>query len=69
MTQQRAAIIGLGVWGQRLTRVLARSEKVRIAVGVSRTPSKLAPFGAQHGFPIVDDFDAVLRASKREETS
>ncbi len=40
---------------------LAKSEKVRIAVGVSRTPGRLAEFGAQQGFPIVNDFDSVLR--------
>lgn len=61
MAQQRAAIIGLGVWGQRLVKALATSESVRIATGVSRTPEKLAAFGAQHGFPITDDFESVLR--------
>jgi predicted dehydrogenase len=57
-----AAIIGLGSWGQRLARsVHGKSDKLRIACGVTRTPAKAADFATETGIPVTDDYEAVLR--------
>jgi predicted dehydrogenase len=57
-----AAIVGLGRWGQNL--VTAASDQsnpqLRFVQGVTRTPAKAVDFALLHGFPVSDDFDAML---------
>lgn len=58
----KAAIVGLGRWGQNLVASVSHKPGVplRFVQGVTRTPSKAADFAAQQGFAISDDFDAML---------
>ena len=55
----RAAIIGVGVWGQNLVRhVQGRSELIRFTTGATRTPDKAREFAAQHGIRMLESYDA-----------
>jgi predicted dehydrogenase len=57
----RAAIVGLGNWGQRLVDAVDRqSNRIRFVAGVTRTVAKAADFAAARGFPLGDDYAAVL---------
>ena len=54
-------IIGLGSWGRRLVEsVQGKSETVRFAAAVSRTPSRLAEFAGKHGIATGSDYAAML---------
>jgi predicted dehydrogenase len=56
-----AAIYGIGRWGQNLTKaVQGKSDKIKFAAAITRTPANHADFGVEMGFPITDDYDAVL---------
>jgi predicted dehydrogenase len=56
-----AAIVGLGGWGQTLVKsVQGKSETIRFTAGVTRTVSKAQGFADEHGFPLGDDYAAVL---------
>lgn len=55
-----AAIVGLGRWGQSLVTAAAPDHPLRFVRGVTRTPSKVTGFAAKHGFPVSDDYDAML---------
>jgi len=57
----RAAIIGLGRWGQNMVTCARGSTQIRFAAGATRTPEKAAAFAAEHGFPLHADVDAVLQ--------
>ncbi|HEX5463375.1 MAG TPA: Gfo/Idh/MocA family oxidoreductase [Burkholderiales bacterium] len=57
----RAAIVGLGNWGQRLVKaVQGNSDRIRFTAGVTRTVAKAADFAKQHDFPLGSDYAAVL---------
>ncbi len=57
-----AAIVGLGRWGQVLvSSVQGKSDKIRFTAGVTRTVSKAADYAREKGFPLGDDYEAVLR--------
>src|ERR1700720_2475207 len=57
----RAAIVGLGRWGQTLvTSVQGKSTKLRFTHAVSRDPARGRDFTAQHGLETVGALDAVL---------
>ena len=57
----RAAIVGMGRWGQILTRsVTGGSGAIRITAGFTRTPSKVADFAAANGIRLHDSYEAVL---------
>jgi predicted dehydrogenase len=57
----RAAIVGLGNWGQRLVNAVDnKSDTIRFVAGVTRTVAKAADFAAAKGFPLGDDYAAVL---------
>ena len=46
----RAAIIGMGSWGQNLVNsVQGKSELIRFSAGATRTPAKAAEFAKMHG--------------------
>ena len=48
----RAAIIGMGTWGQNLVNsVQGKSELIRFVAGATRTPAKAEEFGRRHGIP------------------
>ena len=56
-----AAIVGLGGWGRILVdSVQGKSDLIQFTAGVTRTVSKAADYAAQQGFPLGDDYQAVL---------
>lgn len=56
----RAAIIGLGRWGQNMVTCARGSQQIRFVAGATRTPEKAQAFADAHGFPLHADLDAVL---------
>ena len=57
----RAAIVGVGRWGQNLVECTqGKTDKIRFTVGVARTPEKAKPFAAAHGLALVTAYDAAL---------
>lgn len=57
----KAAIVGLGGWGQILVNsVQGKSDAIQFTAGVTRTPPKAQDFADKHGFPLGSDYDAVL---------
>jgi predicted dehydrogenase len=63
----RAAIVGLGKWGQNLVNsVHGKSDKLRIVAGVTRTPEKAEAFAREKGFPLHASLDTVLADPKIE---
>ena len=56
-----AAIVGLGRWGQALVQsVQGKSDLIRFTAGVDQIPSKAASTAEQYGFPLGDNYEAVL---------
>jgi predicted dehydrogenase len=57
----RAAIVGLGRWGQNLVAsVQGKSDAIRFTAGATRTPEKSRGFADAHGFPLHDRYEKVL---------
>jgi predicted dehydrogenase len=57
----RAAIVGLGRWGQSLVRsVQDKSDVIRFIAGHTRTRAKAEEFCATKGIRLVDDYEALL---------
>src|SRR3982074_374809 len=60
----RAAIVGLGRWGQTLVNsVQGKSEKLRFTHAVSRDPVRVRDFTAEHALETIGALDAVLEHS------
>jgi predicted dehydrogenase len=57
----RAAIYGLGRWGNRLTESVADSNKIRITTGISRDPSRHAEFSRRSNVKVVSSYARVLK--------
>lgn len=53
-------IVGLGRWAKVLTRAAAKSEKIRIVAGYSRSAEKRQAFQAEMGVPSAATMDALL---------
>ncbi|MGI9379724.1 MAG: Gfo/Idh/MocA family protein [Methyloligellaceae bacterium] len=57
----RAAMYGLGNWGQTLIRsVQTSSDKIRFTHGISRNPDRLGDFSRQMSLTITNSFQEVL---------
>ena len=57
----RAAIIGLGTWGQNLVRsVKGHGEVIRFTAGATRTPDRARAFAEEHRIPMLASYEAVL---------
>jgi predicted dehydrogenase len=56
----KAAIYGLGRWGNRLTESVQASSKIRIVRGVARDPGKYAGYSAKYGIPVTASYEEVL---------
>ena len=57
----RAAIVGMGIWGQNLvTSAQGKSDAIRFVAGTTRTPAKATDFAAKHGIRMVDSYARVL---------
>lgn len=60
----KAAIVGLGGWGQVLVNsVQGKSDVIQFTAGVTRTPSKAQDFADRHGLKLGDDYAAALHDS------
>jgi predicted dehydrogenase len=58
----RAAIVGLGRWGQSLVRsVQDKSDVIRFVAGHTRTRAKAEAFCTARGIRLIDDYEALLR--------
>jgi predicted dehydrogenase len=57
----RAAIYGLGRWGNRLLDSVRDSDKIRVTTGISRDPSRHAELAARSGIEIVSSYARVLK--------
>jgi len=57
----RAAICGLGRWGQRLLESVRDSDAIRITTGVSRDPARHAELARTFGIEIVDSYARMLK--------
>lgn len=62
----RAAIIGLGTWGQHLVRCVqgpgsqTPADTIRFTAAATRTPAKATEFAAAHGLRMLDSYEAAL---------
>ena len=60
-----AAIVGLGRWGQNLVNSIhGKSDKIRVVLGVARTPAKAEAYARDKGFPLVDSLEKALADPK-----
>lgn len=55
----RAAVVGLGWWGQHIVRRMRDSEVLRVTTAVETNPERAA-FAAEHGVAFVGDLGTVL---------
>ncbi len=60
----RAAIYGLGRWGNRLVDSVQKSEKIRFVKGISRNPENHREFSKKTGIRIVSSYGRVLKDSE-----
>src|SRR5450631_2662810 len=57
----RAAIVGLGIWGQNLVNsVQNKSNQIRFTAGATRTPAKAAEFAKKQGIAMADSYEHLL---------
>ncbi len=57
----RAAIVGLGTWGQNLVRsVQGSSPAIQFVAAATRTPAKSLEFAGTHGLRMLPSYEAVL---------
>lgn len=56
----RAAIVGLGAWGQRLVNSVQGSNCIEFVAGVTRTVDAGLGFARERGFPLHADYRKVL---------
>lgn len=57
----RAAIVGVGRWGQNLVECTQdKTDKIRFTTGVARTPEKAASFASRYGLTLVNDYAKAL---------
>ncbi len=57
----KAALYGMGRWGNRLTESVQNSSKIRIVKGVSRDPARHTEFTKKTGTPVIASYEDVLR--------
>jgi predicted dehydrogenase len=57
----KAAIYGLGRWGNRLVDSVQASEKIRFVKGISRDPAKHKEFSQKTGIKVVSSYGRVLK--------
>ena len=58
--QLRAAIYGLGRWGNTLVESVQGSEKFRFVKGISRTPENHKEFSQKNGIKVLSSYGRVL---------
>jgi len=56
----KAGVVGLGWWGQLLTRSIKDSKKINITSGFTRTPSNASDFIAETGIKLYEEYEQLL---------
>src|SRR4051812_6423814 len=56
----RAAIVGIGTWGQNLVKSVQGSERIRFVAGATGTPSKAEEFSRLHGLSLFRRYEDLL---------
>jgi predicted dehydrogenase len=57
----RAAIVGMGTWGQNLVRsVHGHADAIRFVAGATRTPERAREFAREFAIPMRESYEAVL---------
>ena len=56
----RAAIVGIGTWGQNLVRSVEGSERIRFVAGATRTPARAEEFCQKHGIALSGSYEKLL---------
>jgi predicted dehydrogenase len=56
----KVGIVGLGRWAKVLTRAAAKSDKLQIVAGYSRSEEKRTAFAQELGIPVVPTIEAML---------
>jgi predicted dehydrogenase len=59
-SEVRLGIVGLGNWGGRLARTVAKVDGARLATCYARTPERREAFASEHGCVAVDSFEKFL---------
>ena len=59
-----ASIVGLGWWGQVLTRKINKSEKIRVNSGYTRTKENAIEFVEEMGIDLYDSYEQLLADEK-----
>ena len=60
----RAAIVGMGTWGQNLVAsVQGKSDLIHFVAGATRTPAKAMEFAKRHGIEMCESYDRILASS------
>jgi predicted dehydrogenase len=58
----RAAIVGIGTWGQNLVRSVQGSGSIRFVAGATRTPAKAEEFCRKHGIALSGSYEELLES-------
>ncbi len=62
----RAAIVGIGTWGQNLVRSVEGSERIRFVAGATGTPAKAEAFCRERGIALSDSYESLLKSKDVE---
>jgi len=57
----KAGVVGLGWWGQLLTRSIKDSKKINITSGFTRTPSNASDFIAETSIKLYEEYGQLLK--------
>jgi predicted dehydrogenase len=60
----RAAIIGIGTWGQNLVRSVEGSDRIRFVAGATRTPARAEEFCKSHGLSLAKSYADLLKSDE-----
>src|SRR5882672_7660920 len=58
----RAAIVGIGTWGQNLVRSVDGSDRIRFVAGATRTRAKAEEFCRKHGIALSGSYEELLES-------
>jgi predicted dehydrogenase len=56
----RAAIVGIGTWGQNLVCSVEGSDRIRFVAGATRTPARAEEFCRRHGISLSRSYEELL---------
>ena len=62
----KAAIVGMGGWGQRLVNSAQGSSRIQFVAGYTRTPAKVVEFAQRHNLRMFDGYEQLLADARIE---